>query len=78
MGLDDLACGRSTLKLVSPAKKTVKRLVKLESLRMPFENHILTPWADENIEKIKCFCFNGGHCLTYLNQSEQADYCRSN
>ena len=35
----------------------MKRLVKLESLRMPFENQILTPWdmnewADENIENI--------------------------
>ena len=39
----------------------VKRLVKLESLRRPFENQILTPWdmyqqADENIENIKFFC----------------------
>ena len=36
------------------------RLVKLESLRMPFENQISTPWdmyewADENIENIKFF-----------------------
>ena len=49
---------------------------------MPFENQIWTPWnmyewADENTENIKFFCFNGGHCLTYLNQSEQADYCRN-
>ena len=41
-------------------KGTMKRLVKLESLRMPFENQILTPWdiyewADENIENIKFF-----------------------
>ena len=40
---------------------TVKELVKLESLRKPFENQILTPldmyqWADENIENIKFFC----------------------
>ena len=35
----------------------MKRLVKLESLRMPFENQILTPWewADENTENIKFF-----------------------
>ena len=36
------------------------RLVKLESLRMSFENQILTPWdmherADENLENIKFF-----------------------
>ena len=40
---------------------TIKRFVKLESLRMPFENQILTPWdvyewADENIEN-KIFLF---------------------
>ena len=47
-----------------------------------FENAIWEPhfdtmgrWKDR---KKKCFCFNGVHCLTYLNQSEQADYCRSN
>ena len=36
---------------------TIKRFVKLESLRMPFENQILTPWewADENTENIKFF-----------------------
>ena len=39
---------------------TVKRFVKLESLRMPFEYQMLTPWdmyewADENIENIKFF-----------------------
>ena len=38
----------------------MKILVKLESLRMPFENQFLTPWdmyewADENIENIKFF-----------------------
>ena len=38
----------------------MKRLVKLESLRRPFENQILAPWdmyewADENIENIKIF-----------------------
>ena len=53
---------------------TMKRLVKLESLRMPFENQILTPWdmyewEDENIENIKFFCFNRGHCFRYLNQN---------
>ena len=61
----------------------MKRLVKLKSLRTPFENQILTPWdmyewTDENIEDIKFFYFNGRHCFSYLNQSEQADYCRSN
>ena len=53
---------------------TVKRLVKLESLRMPFENQILTPWdmyewADENIENNIFLCFNRGHCFRYLNQN---------
>ena len=53
---------------------TIKRFVKLESLRMPFENQILTPWdmyewEDENIESIKFFCFNRGHCFRYLNQN---------
>ena len=38
----------------------MKRFVKLESLRMPFENQMLTPWdmyewADENIENINFF-----------------------
>ena len=38
----------------------MKRFVKLESLRMPFENQMLTPWdmyewADENIENINIF-----------------------
>ena len=38
----------------------MKRLVKLESLRMPFENQFLTPWdmyewVNENIENIKFF-----------------------
>ena len=64
-------------------KGTMKRLVKLESLRMPFENQILTPWdmyewADENIENKIILLFNGGHCFTYLSQSKQADYCRNN
>ena len=64
-------------------KGTMKRLVKLESLRMPFENQILTPWdmyewADENIENKIILLFNGEHCFTYLNQSKQADYCRNN
>ena len=50
------------------------RLVKLESLRMPFENQILTPWdmyewADENIENNIFLCFNRGHCFRYLNQN---------
>ena len=51
---------------------TVKRLVKLESLRMPFENQILTPWdvyewADENIEN-KIFLFRR-RTLLHIPQS---------
>ena len=47
----------------------MKKLVKLESLRRPFENQILTPWdmyqwAHGNIENITFFCFNRGHCFT--------------
>ena len=79
LSLFKVVCDPTTLKLVSPAKKT---FMKLESLRMPFEYQMLTSWdmyerADENIENIKFFCVNGGHCFTYLSQSEQADYCRN-
>ena len=35
-------------------------------------------WADENIENKIFLCFNRGHCFTYQNHSEQADYCRNN
>ena len=51
---------------------TMTRLVKLESLRMPFENQILTPWdmyewADENIEN-KIFLFQR-RTLLHIPQS---------
>ena len=56
----------------------MKRLVKLESLRMPFENQILTPWdmyewADENIENIKFFYVStediASHTSITINQN---------
>ena len=48
------------LTIVLLVGETVKKLMKLESLRRPFENQILTPWdmyqwADENIKNIKFF-----------------------
>ena len=62
----------------------MKSLVKLESLRILFENKILTPldmyeWADENIENITFFYVSKEDIASrYLNQSELADYCRNN
>ena len=62
----------------------MKNLVKLESLRILFENKILTPldmyeWADENIENITFFYVSKEDIAShYLNQSELADYCRNN
>ena len=68
----------------------MKRFVKLESLRMPFEYQMLTPWdmyewADENIENIKFFYVSKEDIASHtsinqnrLTTAETIDGTRSN
>ena len=88
-----VVCGPTTLKLVSPAKKTkfffIGRWNREETCEIiKFENAIWESNFDTmgyvwmgrwKYRKHKIFLrFNGGHCFTYLNQPELPDYCRNN